>query len=97
MGYSLPCPSGTEITTEDECKEAMKWAKTLWITFQNRTSLVTGFWGHAPYQCFYEYKGDKAFHFNYKKLNNTQILQTPLGSGYRMICKKGKYISRICL
>jgi hypothetical protein len=90
MGHSTPCPSGTEITTEDECKESLKWAKKLWITPQNRTSLVTGFWGHAPYQCFYQYKGDKAIHFNHKKSNNTKTLQTPRGSMYRMICKKGK-------
>ena len=91
MGYSLPCPSGTEITTEDECNEALKWVNTLWITLQNRTDLVTGSWGHVPYQCSYQYKGDKAFHFNNNKnLNNAKILLTPLGREYRMICKKGK-------
>ena len=100
LGYSAPCSPGTEITMEDECKEALKWAKTLWITPQNRTSVVTGFWGHVPYQCSYQYNGDKSFYFNYKKSNNTKILQTSRGSIYRMICKKGKiyswYVLKYC-
>ena len=83
MGYLEPCRSGTEITTADECKEALKWAKKLWITLQNRTSLETGWWGHVPYQCSYQYYGDKAFHFNYKKMKTKN-------ASYRMICKKGK-------
>ena len=87
MEKSAPCPAGTEITTEDECREALKWTKKLWITPLNRTSLVTGFWRHVPYQCSYQYNGDKAFHFNYQKSNNPQSL---LGGSYRMICKKGK-------
>ena len=87
MKQPAPCPPGTEITTEDECREALKWTKKLWITPLNRTNLVTGFWSHVPYQCSYQRDGDKAFHFNYQKSKNPQSI---LRGSYRMICKKGK-------
>ena len=84
MGHSEPCPSGTEIRTADDCKEALKWAYKLGITLQSRTNLETGWWDHVPYQCSYQHYGDNGFHFNYKKTNNTK------NEEYRMICKKGK-------
>ena len=87
MGHSEPCLSGTELTTEDECREAMKWKKKLGITPLNRTSLVTGSWWHVPYQCTYKYHGDNAFHFNYKKSHNPTSFHD---GSYRMICYKGK-------
>ena len=82
MGENEPCPSGTEITTIEECESALKQATQLEI-YPARITLQSGSWGHVPYQCSDQYEGDEAFHWNTNgngKLNN-----------YRMICHKGTY------
>ena len=82
MGENEPCPEGTEITTQEDCESAFKQAYQLEI-YPIRTNLVSGTWGRVPYQCSYQHNGDGAFHWNTKA--------TGTGSGYRMICKIGKY------
>ena len=80
------CPSGAEITTEDECRSALKYASSIGITLQNRRTLKTGSWSHVPYQCSYQAGGDQAFHFNRKETNNVDYF---LDGMFKMICKKG--------
>ena len=80
------CPSGTEITTENGCDDALKWASELGISLQNRKQLVAGSWTHVPHQCSYQSQGDQAFHFNNKQVENARDF---LNGWYKMICRKG--------
>ena len=82
------CSPGTEITTANECKDALRYASSLGITLQNRTTLVEGFFSSdsnlgVAYQCSYQADGDQSFHFNWDKTVQND-------GGYNMICKKGK-------
>ena len=78
---------GTEIITEDECKDALKYAPSLGISLGDRDTLQTGSWDHVPHQCSYQANGDQAFHFNLKETVNASHF---INGGYKMICKKGK-------
>ena len=82
------CPSGAEITTFDECKDALSFATPLGITLGARNNVVgPGNWGHVPIGCSYQATGDQAYHFNQRDGN--------IG-GYRLICKQGiKIISTL--
>ena len=80
------CHSGAEITTEDECRSALKYASSIGITLQERKNLKTGSWDHVPYQCSYQAGGDQAFHFNHKEPSNGDQF---LDGFYKMICKQG--------
>ena len=78
------CPSGTEITDANDCRDAVRYAVALGITLESRNTLVgPGDWSHVPSGCSYQANGDQAFHFNRK--DSSDGLQK-----YRMICKKGK-------
>ena len=89
MGQAELCPSGAEITTEDECDSALQQATELGITLQGRKTLVAGSWDRLPHQCSYQYHGDNAFHFNNEQTNNVAKF---VNGAYRMICRKGKCI-----
>ena len=89
MGPAELCPSGAEITTRDECNSALQQAAELGITGMGRKSLQAGSWGHVPYQCSYQHKGDQAFHFNSRQTNDVAAF---LNGQYPMICKNGKCI-----
>ena len=59
------CPSGSEITTSNECKHALEYAPLLGITHNSRKWIGPGNWGHVPFQCSYQAGGDQAFHYNH--------------------------------
>ena len=80
------CPTGAEITTEDECRNALGYASSIGITLGSRNTLQAGSWGHVPYQCSYQAGGDQAFHFNRRETSNVDSFLT---GGYKMICKQG--------
>ena len=93
MGRAEHCQSGTEITTQDECNEALTWASALQINLSGRKQLITGSWDHVPYQCSYQAGGDQSFHFNqafHFNLQQTNDVPDFINGGYIMICKKGK-------
>ena len=89
MGKAELCPPGTEITTEKECKAALRYASSIGIfppSYGERKSLATGSWDQVPYQCSYQALGDHAVHFNQKKTSNVEQF---LSGFYKMICKQG--------
>ena len=86
MGQAELCPSGSEITSTDECNRALEFASELGITLGNRKNLISGSWGHVPYQCSYQAGGDQAFTFNRRETNNVASF---VNGGYRMICNNG--------
>ena len=86
MEKGVLCPSGSEITTEDECRSALSYASSIGITLQLRKDLKTSSWSHVPYQCSYQAGGDQAFHFNHQETSNVDNF---LDGYYKMICKKG--------
>ena len=49
MEALVPCPSGTEITTESRCREAYSWADSMGL--DPGRPLVVGTWNGVPYQC----------------------------------------------
>ena len=77
------CPPGSEITTPDECKNAMTFATSLGISLMPAKPLVIGDYDHVPFQCSVQAggHGDQVMIFNQKETNVT-------GTN-RMICKKG--------
>ena len=83
MGQDELCPSGSEITEADDCRDALGFATELGITLQARNTLVSGNWNHVPSGCSYQAVGDQAFHFNNN--DSTNGLHE-----YNMICKQGK-------
>ena len=87
MDKASLCYPGKEITTEDECKDALENTYLLGITLQSRTSLINGSWDHVPYQCSYQAGGDQAFHFNRKETSNVNKF---LNGMFMMVCYKGK-------
>ena len=94
MDRSKPCPKGTEITTEKECSEALKYASDLGITFPpfSWTKVSVGSWSTLPYQCSYRAGSDNVFFFNKKKVKNAKLF---LSGMHKMICKTGKYATVI--
>ena len=64
MSQGAKCPNGTEITTKEECDDALKFAPQLGIDLRGRKHVVYGGWNFVPPQCSYLAKGDQAFHFN---------------------------------
>ena len=80
------CAPGMEITTEDECRDALGYAASLGITLGSRKTVVAGSWNNLPYQCSYQAIGDQAFHFNRKPTRNGKDFFT---GAYKMICKQG--------
>ena len=85
MGKSEPCPEGTEITTEAECRDAFRFHVDLGIKFKSRKSFAAGSWNVLPYQCSYRAGADNTFYFNKKKTNNVRSFQNGMN---KMICKK---------
>ena len=81
------CESGSELLTEDDCTDALKYASELGISLLNRKDLQAGSWNHVPYQCSYQAGGDNSFHFNNKQTNNVHDFVNGM---YKMICKTGK-------
>ena len=85
------CPTGTEITTEQLCRDALGYAHDLGITLKSRKTLVTGSdpnnWSKLPFQCSFQASGDQAFHFNTMQTTNARDF---VNGNYQMICKKGK-------
>ena len=81
------CPKGTEITSEKECNEALKYASDLEIIFPpfSWTKVSIGSWGQLPYQCSYRAGGDNTFFFNRKKVKNAKLF---LSGMHKMICKQ---------
>ena len=86
MDVNKPCPPGTEITTDDGCDDALKWASQLGIFLQCRKQLLRGSWSWVPHQCSYQAGGDQAFHFNNKETSNVPEF---VNGNYKMICKRG--------
>ena len=80
------CPSGSEITAAEECREALGFAAALGITLEARNHLVSGSWDYVPGGCSYQAIGDQAFHFNQNN-GNAGLHQ------YNMICKQGKTVN----
>ena len=80
------CPSGSEITTAEECRDALGFAAALGITLEARNHLVSGSWDYVPGGCSYQAIGDQAFHFNQNN-GNAGLHQ------YNMICKQGKTVN----
>ena len=86
MEQGKTCPSGTEVTTKEECDDALKLASQLGIQLKSRKTLVVGGWSFVPSQCSYQAGGDNAFHFNTVKTENVPHLVNGM---YKLICKKG--------
>ena len=86
MEQGETCPSGTEVTTKEECDDALKLASQLGIQLKSRKTLVVGGWSFVPSQCSYQAGGDNAFHFN--KVN-TENVPWFLNGMFKLICKKG--------
>jgi hypothetical protein len=91
MDRGNECPSGTEITTSEECSDALKWSLELGLNVVKRTDLVEGTWDHVPYGCSY-LSSDKAFHWCKDDQSRFNVPGFISGS-YKMICKKGTRIS----
>ena len=83
------CPSGSEITTEEGCDNALKRASELGIVLQGRKHLYVGSWSWVPHQCSYQARGDQAFHFNKQETSNVPNF---VNGKYKMICKIGMTI-----
>ena len=92
MRKTESCPTGKEITTEEECKNALAEVYLLGISLGSRKNLVSGSWNHVPYQCSYQANGDKAFHFNQKEVSDVKEFKNGM---YKMICRKGEYVAPI--
>ena len=90
MGPVEVCPSGSAITTQEECESALHLAEDFGITLAGRTSLISGSWSNVPSGCSYQAGGDNAFHFN-SRTGITTVANFNSGF-YGMICKKGKYM-----
>ena len=87
MGKAELCPPGSEITTPDECENAMRFAYSLGIHLKPHKQLVITQVKHVPFQCSVQAggHGDQIMIFNQKETNVTGT--------YRMICKKGRKLS----
>ena len=83
MDKDEQCPSGSDITEAEDCRDALGFATALGITLEARNTLVSGSWDHVPSGCSYVAAGDQAFHFNERNNRNGD------GRFYR-ICKQGK-------
>ena len=90
MGKGKSCPKGTEIRTEEECSDALKYASDLEIVFPpfSWTKVTVGSWAALPYQCSYRAGGDNTFFFNKKYVKNPKLFLSGMN---RMICTNGKY------
>ena len=86
MGKAEVCPPGSEITTPDECKNAMTFATSLGINLRPSKQLVISERYHVPFQCSVQLGGDQIMIFKPKETSNTENI---VGGSYRMICKKG--------
>ena len=91
MDLENECPSENEITTAEECADALKWSLELGLNVVKRTGLVEGSWTYVPYGCSYQATGDHAFHWNTKYLNRVDV-PSFMNGGYKMICRKGTII-----
>ena len=99
MGKAELCPLGTEITTIEECDNALQWAPRLCISVQDNKNLVAGSWNGTwapPYQCAYQHQKNHAFHFNSENVQPYDTLNFVNGR-YRMVCKICKCISFVDL
>ena len=86
MGEDEFCPSGAEITLEEDCKAAIDYADELGITDTKR-KLVVHAVDNIPSGCSYKVAGNKQFHFNYMDgIDDSK--------SYRMVCKQGKATSK---
>ena len=95
MDRANECPVGTDITTSEECNDALKWSLELGLNVVKRTSLVgPGAWDHVPYGCSYLYS-DKAFHWCTNDQNRFNVPGFISGE-YKMVCKKGTVILIPC-
>ena len=90
MGKAKSCPKGTEITTAEECSEALKYASDLGIVFPpfSWTKVTVGSWAALPYQCSYRAGGDNTFFFNRKYVKDPKLFLSGMN---RMICTNGNY------
>ena len=89
LGNLQTCPAGTEITTEELCRDALGYAHDLGITLQSRKNLIRGSWSWVPFQCSFQGGGDQAFHFNAMQTANARDF---VNGKFQMVCKKGKNI-----
>ena len=87
-GKGEACSPGTEIISEIECEDALRYAPLLGITLNTRYTLVKGSWGNLPHQCSYQSNGDQAFYFNREETNEASEF---LNGWYKMICRTGKF------
>ena len=85
MDEGKSCPVGSEITTQDDCNEALKVASELGIVLQSRKQLQVGSFPNAPHQCSYLASGDQAFHFNHDANTNSNRLCK--SKEFKMICR----------
>ena len=87
MGEDEFCPTGAEITLEEDCKAAIDYADELGIPLTKRTLVVQAD-DNIPSGCSYKVTGNKQFHFNYMD----GIYDS---KSYRMVCKQGKTIGKV--
>ena len=90
MEKGEPCPSGYEITSEEECRLVMKnWRKDLGIKLKSSViksmAFAAGSWNVLPYQCSYRAGGYNSFYFNKKK---TDKVRSFLNGSNKMVCKR---------
>ena len=90
MDEGKSCPVGSEITTQDDCNEALKVASELGIDLQSRKQLLVGSFPNAPYQCSFLASGDQAFHFNHDANTNSNRLCR--SKEFRMICRGKRFL-----
>ena len=84
LGPEEKCPAGTEITTEERCKEADDWA--LAMGFSPTRPVQSGRWNGVPRQCSSQAGGDKAIHYNtFDATDNHRFTS----GEFVMICEKG--------
>ena len=92
MGHGYECPPENEITTAEECTDALKWHLELGLNVVKRTALQEGSWDYVPYGCSYQAGGDSAFHWN-KMYQNRLDVPSFINGNYKMICRKGTIMS----
>ena len=85
MEKAEPCPMGTEITTELDCRKALKNYKKLGIEIKSFKAIAVGSWNVLPHGCSYRAGGDNTFYFNKKQTSNVKSF---LNGMSKMICKK---------
>ena len=84
LGTNQVCPIWSEITTENRCKEADKWTKSLEL--HPKRAVLPGSWPDVPFQCSAQVGFDDTIHFSTNSQTNNRRFET---GEFVMLCEKG--------